>query len=212
MKKIIIPIMLFGITGCVLVDQPLVGGFYLAKSDFNPTTPFIAYDHVLATSNKDDTLAGVDSDHNGIRDDIDAYIVSKPIPELEQIILLKEAAVMQDEVLFNNHNNSKMLKELFDKENQINDCMFSVFSEKYDNLHDKFDWVRKLSRYTFNTSKRFDKMNLYDRAVLKEYSAGRINFSSNDLGQCDLDVLLKTKTLKFNRIYKDIPSLYQKNK
>jgi len=67
-------------------------------------------DHVLPTLDRTDSLAGIDNNNDGIRDDIEAYIASTYPDPAQQAAVRQLAAVTQEEILVDKGDKAALRK------------------------------------------------------------------------------------------------------
>ena len=108
---------------------------------------FLSSTSVFSSSKQDDNLLGVDSDHNGIRDDIDEYIKKRfPKSQRKQAALSQMARDYQN--AFSVYDDSEKLKNAVNSIERTFWCLESVFRP------DSVDESHALMAELFNNSKR----------------------------------------------------------
>lgn len=104
-----------------------------------------------------DTLAGVDANSDGIRDDIAAYIASLPITDVQKKRSMEFAASLQKTMLLNLQTTTDL--DGFAREKaQIQIC----FLDAFDTIQTASEFTRKLYAYTGNTKDRAYALHAYD--------------------------------------------------
>lgn len=123
--------------------------------------------------NYDSTLLGIDTDQNGIRDDIDLFIVSTPATNTEKRALSQQAKAL-NALLTADLSNSIKIKILGESVGRAAFCQAEVLAD------DRFQIYRENIRaYTFNTITR---IQAYDR--FNEAASG-MKFSTKPTNNCD---------------------------
>ena len=115
-------------------------------------------------------IAGPDADHNGIRDDIDAYIAALPVSEPVKKAARQVARVQQKSLLID-LNDRPALKALADASMASTSCMSDVSDvgatpqERYQSRRDGAAITFKIEAITANTPERAERYMAYMRAL-----------------------------------------------
>jgi len=115
---------------------------------------------------RSDSLTGPDRDNNGIRDDIDRYLLTVEASEAEKLALIQSARAFQS-VQAANLNDDRELREISDKLVRGTGCVMLTYESSVAGSQAN----RKLQGYTANTRNRarhYIKYNdLMDGSVTK---------------------------------------------
>ena len=132
------------------------------------------------------TLLGVDSNGNGVRDDVERKIIIKYKKPIEIELMMANAKVTQ-EILKSPLSEAKELQKKFAK---IGDCEMYLFRMKID-IEDS---VGDTENYTYNTKERAKKYIEYNKALGGGVYGGSPNNYKAEA--CDFDVELMLKDRK----------------
>lgn len=113
-------------------------------------------------------LRGPDTNDNGIRDDIDAWIAALPITDVQKKAAQQAARVRQAELLVD-RNNKAELDKLGDLSMASVSCLADIFMPEYQK---GFDLGGQIEAITANTKQRAKQYLAYNRAV--SGSSGRL--------------------------------------
>jgi hypothetical protein len=92
-------------------------GQAILKAESNRTIPKL---------NHDDTIAGPDTDNNGIRDDIDAYIATLPYTDVQKKAIEQEARAISASLIVN-VSDKNALMNVVNAMSRASSCEFSRF-------------------------------------------------------------------------------------
>jgi len=117
-------------------------------------------DGVLLKLDRTDTLAGIDADNNGIRDDIDEYIRQTFKDEAQRKAVEQLAKALQNTLLINikNKNEVYLARE---KATKSIDCIFKQF----DDFNVGSNSIDEIVKRSFNTKKRVEANLKFDEAL-----------------------------------------------
>ena len=124
----------------------------------------------LPTLDRSTSIAGPDADSNGIRDDIDAYIVALPVNEAVKKAAVQVARVQQKTLLIDLNDRLALLR-LAEYEAASTACMSTtILAEVPPELHSKVlkeghAITFKIEAITANTPERADRYLAYMRAL-----------------------------------------------
>ncbi len=108
-----------------------------------------------------DTISGIDNDKNGIRDDIDAYIL-KHYPIEQQRRAVKQLAKGLQAYLVTNTTENSVVKEVANENARSMACVFSKFE---DGIGPNGDIPDEIFAITTNTKKRLLAYFEFDKAL-----------------------------------------------
>ena len=126
----------------------LVGAYYLDSS-------LSSRNNINVLLDMSPTLAGIDNNKNGIRDDIDEYIVvNSKINHYneKQINALKQTARVWQNLLIEDLKSSESIKQTEILNFNACGCMLDRFHER-----EAIDARNNIKKYTFNTRQRLNK-------------------------------------------------------
>ncbi|AXY60070.1 hypothetical protein [Acinetobacter sp. WCHAc010052] len=106
-----------------------------------------------------DTIAGIDTDENGIRDDIDAYI-QKNFKNIDQQNAVKQFAKSMQQFILIDPGNRQAAKEASIKNSMAISCIYLRFS-----ADTAYKTVNEIDAITTNTKKRLLASNAVDKAL-----------------------------------------------
>lgn len=109
------------------------------------------------------TLAGIDADANGVRDDIDAYIRREFPDPVQQAAVLQHARAMQVVLLVNPQDTAALRRASAHVTESIS-CIFNRFPG-YPEVPDPGKVSEEIVRITVNTSPRQRAYGAYNRAL-----------------------------------------------
>lgn len=140
MKKTLLILIVAAITGCAESST-------LTKASQYPTL------------DRTNTLAGIDVDKNGVRDDIDNFIKSQNLPEKEESILISIAKAKQKAITIDIKNESEVnhVKHLFKKSSA---CFLNSSLSSNSKLYRSQISV-EIERYSMNTKMRLKAYMLF---------------------------------------------------
>lgn len=121
----------------------------ILKAESNGTIPEL---------NHDDTLLGPDTDGNGIRDDIDAYIATLPYTEIQKKAVQQDAQALTATLIIDT-NDSVALKTVGEKIIRAVNCVFDKFD-----LQIADQVTNDMEKMTINTKNRFMQYEKYNSA------------------------------------------------
>jgi len=98
---------------------------------------------------RSDSLTGPDTDNNGIRDDIDRYLLTVEASEAEKLALVQVARALQA-VQASDLSSENKLRELDDVTLKASACVMDTYERAVDADRES----RKLQGYTANTRNR----------------------------------------------------------
>jgi hypothetical protein len=107
------------------------------------------------------SIAGPDTNNNGIRDDIDAWIAALPITDVQKKAAQQAARVRQAELLVDLTNKSE-LNRLGEVSFRSVNCLGDIFKP---DLQDGLDLSSQIVAVTANTKERAKQYIAYNRAV-----------------------------------------------
>ena len=107
------------------------------------------------------TLGGVDSNDNGVRDDVERYIYKKYPVKLHQALLMDGAKYFQKIMI----ESTKHAVELKKEGTKIGDCESFLMGVDKGIYSDNFDYVGFLENNTINTKERVRKYLDYNLAL-----------------------------------------------
>lgn len=113
-------------------------------------------------------IKGPDTDNNGIRDDIDAWIAAQPITDVQKRAA-QQMARAQQATLMVDLTNKAALDQLGDRTMRGVDCLADSFEPDYQK---GLDLSNRIEAMTANTNERTKKYIAYNRAV--SGSSGRL--------------------------------------
>jgi hypothetical protein len=121
---------------------------------------------LLPKLNRDNTIIGPDTNHNGVRDDIDAYIDSLPDTPEQKAALRQDARVI-NEAMTVDVKDKKALEAVDNKLTKAVRCI----DRKY---HDKTSLkkLNEIEAFMVNTKKRFIAYHRFNMAM-----SGSVSFS-----------------------------------
>jgi hypothetical protein len=139
------------------------GGNSAGQSRPAPTTFAEAFSQAEASSlipslNHDGTLLGVDSDGNGVRDDIDKYIASLPDTPPQKAALIRKAKAIQS-TLTVNANDAAAVRALATEISIGNFCLREAYGTV---SHEKRQLIEAI---TIDTRLRFDQYDIFNVAM-----------------------------------------------
>ena len=111
---------------------------------------------ILPNLNRDNTLAGVDNNNNGIRDDIDKYIDEHYTDPIKHAAVIQSAKVMQKALLVDK-SDMDAIKKIDLEDNRAVNCLFSVF--------DPTEIPTDIESLTTNTKIRLLEYLKYNKAL-----------------------------------------------
>jgi len=123
-------------------------------------------------SKSDDSIAGSDTNHNQVRDDVENYIKKKYAnDEFQKIMFLEAARKIQQILTLPKHSSKHIHKELDEQLLQIYTCRDFILFKHLDGdvekeIADKSEFKSKV----LNTSKRLEVYLSHKRAVPFKYS------------------------------------------
>ena len=156
--KIIIGLLCMGIlTGCgndddSKSDKPLTPAEKIAKMENSGELPKL---------DRTDTVAGIDADQNGIRDDIDAYI-QKTYPTEEQRKAVSQYAKQLQKKLLADTQNKILVKQITNEGSRAIGCIYERFSNG-DSKNGSV--VQEILGVTTNTKPRLSAYMQFDKAL-----------------------------------------------
>ncbi len=104
------------------VNAPITSiGQAILKAESNGTIPKL---------NHDDTIAGPDTDNNGIRDDIDAYIATLPYTEVQKKAVKQHAKALSASLTVDTTDKVALLK-VADNMSRASWCVYTKLVETY---------------------------------------------------------------------------------
>ena len=106
-----------------------------------------------------DTLLGKDLNNNGIRDDIEKYIESRPITFMQKEASMFNAKLFQGILLTDTNDDKALRKNSQDMAASIN-CLVT----RFDNIDDAISIVSSLESKTYNTKVRTMQYIRYNEA------------------------------------------------
>jgi hypothetical protein len=115
-----------------------------------------------ACGGSNSSLAGIDNDHNGIRDDIDAYIKEKYKDELQKKAVQQFARNSQLKLVVNLED-EVALQESSNEADRATTCVYKTF-ESEPNI-DASDVIDEIGNMTTNTKKRLQAYHKYSDAL-----------------------------------------------
>jgi hypothetical protein len=125
-------------------------------------------DGQLPQLDRSSDLKGPDQDNNGIRDDIDAWIVAQPITDVQKKAAQQAARVMQLELLVNIDDKSE-LNRLGNASMAAVKCLGDSFKPDY---QEGLNLSASIEAITANTKERAKQYIAYNRA--RSGSTGRL--------------------------------------
>jgi hypothetical protein len=158
----------FNIPLCLLCFALLSGcgdgnGFGLFKDDAARLAQLEASKQI-PTLDRTETLAGIDDNNNGVRDDIESYINSLPLDSGQRIALFEKAKILNQTLLVNK-NNRVLVQDIANK----NGLLISCFFYKYDNNPianlNVAQILLKIESMTSNTKIRLREYLLYNKSL-----------------------------------------------
>ena len=135
--------------------------------DVNTTAPITSIGQAILSAeangtipklNHDDTIAGPDTDNNGIRDDIDAYIATLPYTEAQKKAIQQDARALTATLIIDT-NDSVALKTAGEKIMRAVNCAFDKFD-----LQTADQVTNDMEKMTINTKNRFMQYEKYNSA------------------------------------------------
>jgi hypothetical protein len=158
----------FNIPLCLLCFALLSGcgdgnGFGLFKDDAAKLTQ-LETSKQIPTLDRTETLAGIDANNNGVRDDIEVYINSLPFNLQQRKILYKQSENLQKTILADKNNNA-LIKDLATESGLIMFCFF------YKNRVDPMDGFNphqitsKIESMVSNTKPRLKEYLLFAKKL-----------------------------------------------
>lgn len=106
------------------------------------------------------SIAGPDTNSNGVRDDIEAYIASLPITPVQKAAAMQHAKVFQQKITAD-LNDPAALNRVSDLGSRATNCIGDVFMPTY---QDGYDLGSKLEAMTANTKERAKQYLAYNKA------------------------------------------------
>lgn len=158
------------LSACRADENPFISG----NSDTNSssgTTPISAISQAIFTAetngtiptlNHDDTIAGPDTDGNGIRDDIDAYIATLPYTEVQKKAVQQDARAIAATLTVDT-NDSTTLNIVGEKMMRAVNCIVDTLDTS-NNLQPADQISSSLEKMTINTKIRFKQYEKYNSA------------------------------------------------
>ncbi|MDP3465785.1 MAG: hypothetical protein Q8R86_08460 [Sulfuricurvum sp.] len=135
--------------------------------DANTTAPITSIGQAILAAeangtipklNHDDTIVGPDTDNNGIRDDIDAYIATLPYTEVQKKAVQQDARALTATLIIDT-NDSVALKTAGEKIMRAVNCIFDKFD-----LQIADQVTNDMEKMTINTKNRFMQYEKYNSA------------------------------------------------
>ncbi|MDR0580051.1 MAG: hypothetical protein LBG21_05555 [Campylobacteraceae bacterium] len=117
----------------------------------------------LPTLDRTDSLAGIDENQNGIRDDIEKYIIENYPDEVHKKALFQFAKTMQEELLVD-VSDMIAVKKLSIKSSRAMHCIFLKFDVKKGDENPSIAW-KKIRSMTTNTKVRLQTYLKYNKAL-----------------------------------------------
>ena len=149
--------------------QPLSAGF-LAKSIAIATLTLSsftaqAYDAFNGTLDRTETISGIDANNNGIRDDIEAFIVQRYAEPKERAAMMQFARSVQASLLVDKFDQSA-LQALSLKDSYAVNCVFNVLNPER-NADNGLPEIaaREIVSLTTNTKARSKAYLMYSYAL-----------------------------------------------
>ncbi len=114
------------------------------------------YGDTYAPKERDDTLAGMDKNNNGVRDDIDKYIDAHYTNPIKHAAVIQSAKVIQKALLVDK-NNIDAIKKIDREDNRAVNCLFSIFEPS--------KIPTEIESLTINTKMRILEYSKYNKAL-----------------------------------------------
>ena len=122
------------------------------------------------------TLGGVDSNNNGVRDDVERAIYKKYLKKLHRVLLIDEAKQLQQTMTKSLNYAKDIEKDL----SRVTDC--EIYIRRIDNevKSDDFESISYLENITFNNPQRVKKYLDYNLALSGgNYASNPANWNRN---------------------------------
>jgi len=107
-------------------------------------------------------LGGIDADHNGIRDDVDAWIESQRSFTPKQKIAVQNYARALQSAMVTQYKDREDARKNTTERNKLSDCMDDLFYYSNKDPSDGYLIIKKVMRITENTRARILKQNAND--------------------------------------------------
>jgi hypothetical protein len=134
-------------------------------SDSNVSSSGGSSNNKLPTNlDRTDTLAGIDENQNGIRDDIEKYIVENYPDEGQRKALFQDAKVMQTSLLVNVSDMTAVKKVGVEMSRSVT-CMFSKFKSRDVSDQNPHIVSKKIESMTTNTKERLKAYLRFNKAM-----------------------------------------------
>lgn len=155
----LLSILFASLTGCLIEKPPVIPP--------NPPTPSLAAQIKTLEDNgtipkldRSTDLKGPDVNNNGVRDDIDAWIATLPITELQKKAAIFDAQVMQKTLLVD--LNDKVAQEAIDNELALSVvCLSDAYKP---DSRESYNLSSKIEAMSANTKERAKQYILYNTA------------------------------------------------
>lgn len=157
--KILVLSILFlsALSACQSEYEPV--GKHLETATFTEQVSKMEDAGELPRLDRTDTVAGIDTDENGIRDDIDAYI-QKNFKNIDQQNAVKQFAKSMQQFILIDPGNRQIAKEASAKNSMAISCIYLRFS-----ADTAYKTVNEIDAITTNTKRRLLASNAVDKAL-----------------------------------------------
>jgi hypothetical protein len=155
----LLSILFASLTGCLIEKPPVVPP--------NPPTPSLANQIKTLEDNgtipkldRSTDIKGPDANNNGVRDDIDAWIATLPITEIQKKAAIQTAIGLQKTLLVD-LNDKIALQAVWDESMLSTVCLSDAYMPEY---KESFKLSSKIEAMTANTKERAKRYILYNAA------------------------------------------------
>lgn len=155
----LLSVLLASLTGCLIEKPPVIPP--------NPPTPSLAAQIKTLEDNgtipkldRSADIKGPDVNNNGVRDDIDAWIATLPITEVQKKAAIFDAQVMQKTLLVD-LNDKVALQKIGDEGMLSTACMGDAYMP---DRRESYKLSAKIEAMTANTKERAKQYILYNNA------------------------------------------------
>lgn len=128
----------------------------------------------------DETLLGIDSNNDGVRDDIERKVYATYLKAIQRAVMMQ--AFRAEQEMLGDPEFLKNSKEWSKREDKVIDCNRYLFlSQKQIRIKQIFDVVNE---WQFDTEERVKKYFLYDRSL----SGGEYSIKNPIVNDCEFDI------------------------
>lgn len=158
--------LVLSMSACGGLEEPQTGSIEGRIDDAKPFTVQQALASLEANGSlpkldRTDALLGIDSNDDGVRDDLAAYIDSLPDTEVQKKALRRTARAVQSALEAGESGDVKMARMAVDKINIASACVFRA----YDIERIAFDKSQEMQKLTVNARARYDVYLRFNRSM-----------------------------------------------